>query len=256
MLNEYCISVIAVKNAINSPLCSTITHDKIKYKLLISINVAKLTSGTYINRILHFEFNLNSTPILFCIDVRCCPEFRFKPITFHYDERNVYLGLIFQPSLVKKQAQNFRARYRIIERFFNLNLPNSTPIDEPEKLMENDENAEEVVIPKDNAMPSVSELYSMLRDAHKRNEEETVEYTSLPTYFVPDLRSYQSKALSWMLGREKQTKYSVPEFVPIKCHAIPSEDFYFNYRTIELMDYDPGGLKIPTGGILAGKFNF
>lgn len=52
MLNEYCVGVVGVKNA-SVPSCP-ITHDKIKYELLINVNVAQLTSGIHTKRALHF----------------------------------------------------------------------------------------------------------------------------------------------------------------------------------------------------------
>lgn len=188
----------------------------------------------------------------FCsvIDVRSCPEFCFRPITYHYDVENVHLGLFFRPWLSTKQTKNIRAKYRIIQRFFNINLP--SPSVDPQELVE-EETEKDDAAEKANSMPSVSELYSLLRDAHERNNTEFVHYTQMPKYFVPELRSYQSKALQWMLNSEKSTRYSHPEFVPITCPAVPNETFYFNHRTVELMDYDPGGLKMPTGGILADE---
>lgn len=191
----------------------------------------------------------------FVVDVRISPEFCFKPITFHYDENNIHLGLFFQPWLSTKQSKNIGAKYRIIHRFFDLNLPS----DNPQELVKNDEeeNAEENEEGESNtntnSMPSVSELYSRLRDAHEKDNTELIHHPSMPSYFVPELRSYQLKALQWMLNREKSPKYSRPEFVPITCHSIPHQRFYFNYRTVELMDYDPGSSKIPTGGILADE---
>lgn len=47
MSNEYCVGVVAVKNASISPSSCTITHDKVKYELLIKLNVARLTSGIF-----------------------------------------------------------------------------------------------------------------------------------------------------------------------------------------------------------------
>lgn len=191
------------------------------------------------------------------VDVRCCPEFCFKQITFHSDKDNVFLGLFFQPWLTKKQSKNISAKYRIIQRFFDINIPKSALIDEPQEVAKEDgedgEREDEEDTSNTIAMPSVSELYSMLRESHEKNTEETEHHALMPTYFVPKLRSYQARALQWMLNREKTTKYSIPEFVPIKCPSIPSETFFYNYRTVELMDYDPGCSEIPTGGILADE---
>lgn len=248
MLNEYCIGVIGVKNTSNpQPSVDTITHDKQKYELLIDINFARLALGR-IQRVFIMCFRI-VLKFSYFIDVRSSPEFCFKPITYHYDEENVHLGLFFRPWLSTKQAKNIRSKYRIIQRFFNINLP--LPIDDSQELVEEQNEDDETA--NANSMPSVSELYSMLRETHEKNNTGTVHHALMPTYFVPELRSYQLKALHWMLSREKSTEYSLPEFVPITCHAIPNETFYFNYRTVELMDYNPGSLKIPSGGILAGK---
>lgn len=198
--------------------------------------------------ILHFRVVLIFN---FYIDVRRTTEFCFRQITYHYDEENIYLGVFFRPWLSKKQALNVRSKYRIIHRFFDINLPHS--IDDPQESTEEPNKEEEVTTNTDSSMPSVSELYSMLRDAHAKDKQETVQHALLPTYFIPELRSYQSKALHWMLNRERLTRDSDAEFFPTRCHSIPNKLFYFNYRTAELMDHDPGCLKIPSGGILAGE---
>lgn len=161
------------------------------------------------------------------------------------------MGLFFQPWLSQKQETNIRSKYRIIQLFFDINLPH--PVDGNQKESTEEDQVEGEEISTASSMPMVSELYSMLRDAHEKENNEVDEHADMPTYFIPELRSYQSKALHWMLNREKLTKYSLSEFVPIRCHSIPDHTFYFNYRTVELMDYNPGGLPIPTGGILAGK---
>lgn len=175
-----------------------------------------------------------------------------KQITNHYDEGSIYLGLFFRPWLSEKQTLNIRSKYRIIQRFFDIHQPCSISVDDSQELLSEEEKEAEVTANND-SMPSISELYSMLREAHEKDKDDTVHQALLPSYFVPQLRSYQSKALHWMLNREKLTKYSLAEFVPIRCHFIPNKSFYFNYRTVELMDHDPGKMKIPPGGILAGK---
>lgn len=163
------------------------------------------------------------------------------------------MGLFFQPWLSRKTAENIRSKYRLIQRFFNIDYPQPSSSYESNEVeyVEEDEQEEETA-PTD-SMPSVSELYSMLRDAHEKDNDEIVPHVQMPTFFIPELRSYQLKALQWMLKREKITKLAVPEFVPITCPSLPNQIFYYNYRTVELMDYDPGGLKIPTGGILADE---
>lgn len=131
-------------------------------------------------------------------------------------------------------------------------MTNKTTINEPRHVVEEEIEVESTT--NANSVPSVSELYSMLRDAHENDRKQSTELTVvMPSFFVPELRSYQSKALRWMLQREKMPRYTPSEFVPITCRYIPDKMFYFNYRTVELTDCDPGGLKIPTGGILADE---
>ncbi len=189
------------------------------------------------------------------LDVRCLPEFCFKQITYHHEQQNVYLGLFFQPWLSKKQSVKIRPKYRIIERFFDITLPNVSSVHAQELVDGEEENEAEDTTNNISSMPSVSKLYAMLRDAHEKDDDnrQMIDHVSLPICFVPELRSYQSKALHWMLKREHSIQYSMAEFVPIQCHNIPNKSFYFNYRTVELMDYNPGSLKIPTGGILADE---
>lgn len=164
----------------------------------------------------------------------------------------MYLGLFFQPWLSTGPTHNIRSKYRIIQRFFNIDFLSVQSSCEYNKPQHKEEENEEEILPID-SMPVVSELYSMLRDAHEKDVDDISPNVQLPSYFVPELRSYQSKALKWMMNREKITKFTDPEFVPITCSSIPNQPFYFNYRTIELLDCDPGGLKIPTGGILADE---
>lgn len=45
MINEYCIGLVGVKNGINYQSIRTITHDRIKYELLIDTNATRLISG-------------------------------------------------------------------------------------------------------------------------------------------------------------------------------------------------------------------
>ncbi|KAJ6644542.1 E3 ubiquitin-protein ligase SHPRH, partial [Pseudolycoriella hygida] len=221
MQSEYCIGVIAVKDTNILQLFPFIIHNGVKYKLL-DVSFKSLTT-----------------------DVRRCAEFNFKPISYHYDEDNVYLGLFFQPQHSTILNRNILSKYRIIKQFFDINIPQAISVDDGQSMVAGTTKA--------NTMPSVSELYAMLRDAHERNPVNEEVAPVMPSYFVPELRSYQLKGLRWMLNRERSIKYSPPEYVPVRCPRIPNKMFYYNYRTVELKDHDPGSLKIPTGGILADE---
>lgn len=255
MTNFYCLAVVAEevgttsnKNT-GSLKTNEFVYDLCTYKLLIDINI-----NQFIN------------------DIKKCPDFFLNRKTNHYDVTTTYLCIFFK-SQCEVQSLS-KSRDRLIERFFNLKKP--TKECDPQKACTShikydttpDATNQEIEVieleeidTKRISEVSISSIYAMLRDAHLGDilEDRVSHIDSNAIGLNPELRFYQKDALNWMLHRELDTKYNQTDFFPISCvkdKLIREEQnhvFYFNARTLELLDRCPDDLRIPTGGILADE---
>lgn len=255
MTNLYCVAIIAKvidpkqDDFVN---IQSFVYESCNYQLLIDININQ-----------------------FLKDVRQCPDFCLRTKTNHYDINSTYLSLFFAPPQHQQAAVNISvSRHRLLGTFFNLynttacaNVTecetNSLTDDEPMPEIDN----KNIQSTEDDTQQrlsevSISSIYSMLRDAHLGDtipNRVSGITENLTANLNPELRFYQKDALNWMLHRELDSEFNSTEFRPVSCikdkriNEQQNHIFYFNARTLQLLDWRPEDLKIPTGGILADE---
>lgn len=256
----YCLGPIAYaidkdeSNSCEEPTSSQIeSPPKKKKRNANSMGKNKMTFNGQLFQI----FPIHIAVPQFMEDIRKSPMFRLQIVperdeVWNKDEQ--YLSVFFDPNYDPKlMLEAVRSKYRLLERFFN--LPTMKEI-QP-KLNEHDwemASASRWEMELHISENSIRELYTQLRLAHStQTVEVVVSKENPPLGLVPELRCYQEIAVNWMLKKERVKESFPTEFVQVKMRKSSTKPFFFNPRTLVLLDKMPDDLQIPTGGILADE---
>ncbi|XP_055700948.1 E3 ubiquitin-protein ligase SHPRH [Phlebotomus papatasi] len=171
-------------------------------------------------------------------DIKKVPQYSLR-VTEDGEGGGTFLGVYFTP--FPDYTSNIASRARLFRIFFSV---------EEEAQGEGDAGKSYEPI-------SFTKLYEKLREAHIRekleenieNCDENVQHEGLR----PELRPYQRDAVEWLLKRELRTETLPTDYEEISARALSDQIFYYNPRTLDIVDSEPDVIDIPTGGILADE---